>query len=446
MPPPTAGHTVQNSGYVTGEAFSGTGMFLPYAPARNVSDEDGAEPAAPSLYVGEAPAWADTGGVPSTAFTPRRQRLTALRLASQRIGGSEFSTPGEIVRWMLAMQAQDFPGAKWSVGLRQRQSTESAVEAACDSGDIVRSWPMRGTLHLVPGEDLGWILELTTPRAISSTASRRASLGITDADVERARWIAGASLNGGRVLTRDALLAAIAAGGVSTRGQRGYHLLWYLAQTGTLVMGPAHGRQQVFVLLDEWVRAPRQLERDEALGELAFRYFRSHGPATTRDLARWSGLTIGDVRRGLAVCGGQLAELELDGVTYLLAPETLAETPAAARVHLLPGFDEYLLGYQDRTAALAPEHSQAVVPGGNGMFKPTIVADGEVVGTWKRIIKAGEVMIEPMPFGPLPGPLREGLDEAARAYGAFLGRPARLPELGSRHLVPRSTTPTDPPS
>jgi hypothetical protein len=332
---------------------------------------------------------------------------------------------------MLAMQAQDLPGAKWSVGLRGHQSSEDAVDAACDAREIVRSWPMRGTLHLVCAEDLGWMLELTAPRALASAASRRALLGIADADVERARAIAIASLSGGGVLARDAILAAIAAGGVRTDGQRGYHFLWYLAQTGTLVLGATAGRQQTFALLDEWVPEPRKLEHDEALGELAFRYFRSHGPATMRDLARWSGLTMRDVRRGLAVSHRTLIELELDGVTYHLAPETLSGAPPAPRVHLLPGFDEYLLGYQDRSAALAPEHSTAVVPGGNGMFLPTIVADGEVVGTWRRTVSAREILVEPMPFGPLSEPIRAGLVEAARDYGAFLGRPTRLRESGS---------------
>lgn len=367
--------------------------------------------------------------MPSTAYNPSRWRLASLRLAAQRIGGSEPSTPGEIVRWMLAMQAQDLPGAKWAVGIRVPGTTEAAVDAACNAGEIARSWPMRGTLHLVPAEDLGWMLQLTATRALASAASRRAVLGIAAADVERAREVAVASLAGGRVLARDAILAAIAAGGVRTDGQRGYHLLWYLAQTTTLVLGATEARQQTFALLDEWVPEPRRLEHDEALGELAFRYFRSHGPATMRDLARWSGLTMRDVRRGLAVCDGQLVELELDGVTYHLAPETLAAAPPAPRVHLLPGFDEYLLGYGDRSAALAPEHGTAVVPGGNGMFLPTIVAEGEVVGTWRRTIKAREIVLDAMPFDPLPGPIREGLVEAARGYGAFLGRPARLSEI-----------------
>lgn len=362
----------------------------------------------------------------STPFTLERRRLTALRLASQHIGTGDLSTPADVVRWMLAMQAQDFPGAKWSVGLRAPRTSEATVDAAFHSAEVVRSWPMRGTLHLVPAEDLGWMLDLTAPRAIRSAASRRAALGIAEADTEQAREIAVASLSGGRALTRDAILASIAAGGVSTAGQRGYHLLWYLAQTGTLVLGAAQGRQQTFTLLDEWVREPRRLERDEALGELAYRYFRSHGPATARDLGRWSGLAIADVQRGLAVSGGLLTALDLDGVRYHLAPETLAQAPGAARVHLLPGFDEYFLGYGDRTAALASEHSAAVVPGGNGMFKPTVVADGEVVGTWRRTVTRGEVLVEPLLWGPLRGALHDGLVEAVGAYGAYLGRPARL--------------------
>jgi hypothetical protein len=326
---------------------------------------------------------------------------------------------------MLALQGQDFPGVKWSVGLRQTGATEAEVEAACDEGRIVRSWPLRGTLHLVAGEDLGWLLALTGPRAIASAAGRRAALGITDADAERARAVARAGLEGRRVLTRGALLATFDAAGLGTGSQRGYHLLWYLAQTGTLVLGPTAGRQQTFALLDEWVRDPRRLAGDEALAELVLRYLRSHGPATVADVARWSGLTMGDVRRGLAICGRWLTTLELDGATYHLAPETLALAPPPSRVHLMPGFDEYLLGYGDRTAALAPEHSQAVVPGGNGLFRPTIVVDGEVVGTWMRTIMAREIVVEPVPFGRLSRPARTGLADAVRAYGAFMGRPVR---------------------
>ncbi len=225
-----------------------------------------------------------------------------MRLAAQRIAPGEPATPGQVVRSMLAMQGQDFPGARWSIGLRGHGLTDDEVGAAFDAGDIVRSWPMRGTLHVVAAEDIGWMLALLAPRVIAATATRRAQLGITEDDLRRARDAVVAALEGGRALEREALLSAISAGGTVIDGQRGYHLLGHLAQTGVLVLGPISGKQQTYVLLAEWVRNPRRLMRDEALGELADRYFRSHGPATERDLARWSGLPLGDVRRGLALC------------------------------------------------------------------------------------------------------------------------------------------------
>jgi hypothetical protein len=368
----------------------------------------------------------------SPAFTADRRRLTALRLAAQLITLGERATPGRIVRTLLAMQGQDLPGARWSVGLRGRGLTDHEVGAAFDAGDIIRSWPMRGTLHVVPAEDIGWMLELMAPRVITATATRRSQLGITADDLGRARDVAIASLHGGRSLDRGALLAAIAAGGVTVDGQRAYHFLGYLAQTGTLVLGPVSGKQQAFVLLEEWVREPRRMKREEALGELAARYFRSHGPATERDLARWSGLPLRDVRRGIALGGSRLARLELGGITYHLAPEVLDTASAAPPdavvpdVRILPGFDEFLLGYGDRSAALAPEHAQAVVPGNNGMFLPTIVVDGEVMGTWKRTAGTREVVVHLSPFGPLPDAAHEGIVAAVAAFGEFLGKPARI--------------------
>jgi hypothetical protein len=360
-----------------------------------------------------------------------RRHLASLRMAAQGIVPVGPATPGQVVRSMLAMQGQDLPGARWSIGLRGRV-TDDEVGAAFDAGEIVRSWPMRGTLHVMAAEDIGWMLELMAPRVVAATATRRAQLGVTADDLRRAREAAVGALEGGRVLTREALLTALAASGILIDGQRGYHFLGYLAQTGVIVLGPVTGKQQSFVLLGEWVRTPRSLERDEALGELAGRYFRSHGPATERDLARWSGLPLRDVRRGMAVSGTELARLELGRITYHHAPEALdrvavgSPAPHAPDVRLLPGFDEYLLGYLDRTAALAPEHSQAVVPGNNGMFLPTIVIDGEVMGTWKRTARVREVVIDLSPFGALPDAAREGLAGAIHAYGTFLGKPARI--------------------
>lgn len=328
---------------------------------------------------------------------------------------------------MLALQGQDLAGAKWSVGVRVAGATEAMVDAAFDAGDIVRSWPMRGTLHVVAAEDLGWLLALTSARMLASAASRRSALGITDRDVERAREIVVSELSGRRTLARRALLQALDAGGVATTGQRGYHLLWYLAQTGTLVLGASHATGQAFALLEEWVPYARPLERDEALGELVLRYVRSHGPVTVSDIARWVGLTITDIRRGLVVAGGHLTSVAVDGTDYHVAPELLdLDLHESRGLQLLPGFDEYLLGYGDRSASLPAEHADLVVPGGNGMFRPTIVVDGEVVGTWSRTIRSGDVAIATRLFpGVQPVPV-EAIAAAAERFGAFVGRPAHL--------------------
>lgn len=359
-----------------------------------------------------------------------------LRLVSHRLLGRGFTDVATTVRFMLALQAQDFAGAKWSVGLRTTGATDATVEAALASGEIVRSWPLRGTLHFCAAEDLLWMLALATPRVIAGAGARRVALGIDDRVIGRARELALEALSGGRELTRAAVLEAFERGGVATAEQRGYHLLWHLAQTGTLCFGPTQGKQQTFVLLAEWVKGSRRFEREQALGELARRYFASHGPATARDLAWWAKLTAVDVKTAVAVARPALTELTLEGIRYWMAAENEPDLPPAAPtssrstrsppVLALPGFDEYVLGYQDRDAVLPPRHAPRIVPGGNGMFMPTIVVDGQVVGTWRRTTRARHVEIVALPFTRLPRAAAAGFGEAAHAYGKFIGLPARL--------------------
>jgi hypothetical protein len=316
-----------------------------------------------------------------------------LRLVAQRLAGPPAPTPLDAVRGLVAVQAQDLPGALGSVALRTADRSLASVRAACDAGEVVRSWPMRGTLHLVAAEDLGWMLELGTPRPRAAAAKRRGQLGLDDADLERARDVALATVPA----TREALHRAW-----GETGGRAYHLIAHLAHTGVLCWGPfdAEG-EPVLVAVDDWVRAPRRLERDEALGEWALRYLRGHGPASVPDLARWTGVPAADVRTGVALARPHLASLEHDGVEHLMDPQTpdrLASHRRAARgVHLLPGFDEFVLGYGDRAAVLAPEHADRIVPGGNGVFRRTLVAGGRVLATW-RTVRGG---LELDPFDPL---------------------------------------------
>ncbi len=342
-----------------------------------------------------------------------------LRLVAQGLAGARAATPVEAVRRLTAAQGQDYPGALTSVALRTAARSRDEVITALDRGEVVRSWPMRGTLHLTAAEDLPWMLELLGERALAGVAKRRAALGLTDADVARACDAVVAALSGGRRLSRAELLAAIEAGGVAINGQRGYHLLWYAAQSGHSCLGPTVDGEQQFVLLAEWVPAPRRLEREEALAELALRFFTGHGPATVHDLARWSGLPVRDARAGLAAAGPQLESLTVEGTEHFLdpaVPDRLAACRDEARgTFLLPGFDEFALGYGDRAAVLDPEFATRIVPGNNGMFLSTVVVDGRIVGTWRFEGRGARRAAVGTAFRPADAALVAGVPELAAA-------------------------------
>lgn len=339
--------------------------------------------------------------------------IALLRLVAQRLAGPGHTSAAAAVRWLTAAQAQDHAGAITSVALRVAGGTRAAVEAAFDAGEVVKSWPLRGTLHLVAAEDLPWILTLGAPRVIAKGAARRAELDLDDSTIGYAGDLAREALAGGRSVRRDELLAVWDQAGVATAGQRGYHILRHLAMTGVVCFGPVAGGEQLVVLVDEWVPRPRRLDREEALGELALRYFRGHGPATVKDYTRWAGLTATEVKAGLAVARPRLAATRAGDAEYLMDPATpdlLAAHRAEARgVLLLPGFDEYMLGYADRSAALPAEHADRIVPGGNGVFQPTVVSAGQVVGTWRPAGRAGRREVAATPFTAFTRPVASAI-------------------------------------
>ncbi|MEZ4657767.1 MAG: winged helix DNA-binding domain-containing protein [Caldilineaceae bacterium] len=349
------------------------------------------------------------------------------RLANQRISEQPFGEPAAVVAWMGAMQAQDYAGALWSIGLRTAQATTQAVEQALAECRIVRTWPMRGTLHLVAAADVRWLLALLTPRQIAQSAGRYRQLALDDAAFAQSQAIFAQELQGRQACTREELYVALEQGGVSPTGQRGYYMLVRAAQDGLICFGAMRGKQQTFVLLDEWVSPTEPLARDEALAELARRYFTSHGPATVQDLARWAGLTLTDAKRGLAGIGdGLMQETVADQAYWLPHNGSSAPTPSAP-VYLLPGFDEFVLGYGDRSAVLDPAYAQRICPGGNGVFQPTVVADGAIKATWKRTLKKRQVNVEWEPFRAFTAREEEALVLAAQRYGEFLEMPVVTP-------------------
>ena len=350
-----------------------------------------------------------------------------MRLSSQRIEAAPGESAAEepapdisgVVRHMLALQAQDFAQALWAVGVRSPGSTRADVLGALERGEVVRSSPLRGTLFFVAAEDLRWMLRITAPRMIASAATRHGQLGLDEGIFGRARDLAISALSGGTAMTRREFFAALEGVGISTAGQRGYHIIWRLAQSCDICWGPPAGTQQALVLLDEWVPRSRDLEPDEALREFALRYFTGHGPATVKDFAWWAKLTLTDAGVGVELARDALTELECNGQPYWAATAEIERDATGDGVHALPGFDEYLLGYQDRSLPLAAEHSNLVFPGKNGIFLPMIVSRGRVVGTWRRTATASGVTVRPQPFGELSKREAAGFERAVTAYTAF---------------------------
>jgi winged helix DNA-binding protein len=356
----------------------------------------------------------------------------SLRMRSLLLRGGPASV-AEIVEWFGAMQAQDVNSGLWSFGARLPGCTLDDVTAALERREAIRTWPMRGTVHWVPPADAHWMLELMGVRSLAGAEKRREQIGLTAADADKAVELLGSALAGGKRLTRAECLRTLAEGGIPVGGQMGYHLLWYASQQGVTAIAPHVGKEQTFVLLDEWAPTPHRPDRDEALGIIARRFFRGHGPATRKDFAGWTGLTMTECRTGIAVAGDRLETVDVDGtemVTSTEIPTSATAGPGAAgsgsaddRWLALPGFDEYLLGYKDRSMMATPEQLAAVIPGGNGVFQSTLVRGGKVMATWKRAIGRKSVTVTVQPLARLTSRDRHNASEALKAYASYLGLP-----------------------
>ena len=335
------------------------------------------------------------------------QDVPPRRLRSQLLAGNAAATPHEAVSHLAAVQAQDYLGALWAVGTRTRGAVESDVEEALAQRKIVRCWPMRGTLHFVAAEDMRWMVELLAPRVLKRHRPRlEREFGLDVRTLRRSRTLVERALAGGQALTRPELYAVLEQGRISTGSRRGLHILFTLAHEQVICFGARRGKQPAFVLLDEWLPAAKPKPRDEALGELARRYFRGHAPATVADFVWWSGLTTKEAKEGIALGG-----VQLDG-----APARASRSS----VHLLPPFDEYTVAYKDRSAILDPAFAKRVNAGG-GMLNAIVVVNGFVAGTWKRALGKSEVEVTVSLFRELKARELRALEGEAERYGKFLG-------------------------
>jgi hypothetical protein len=340
-------------------------------------------------------------------------RIAAERLQRHRLVRPAPADAAGLVAWFGAVQAQDFGAAKWALALRMRGAlTTTDIERAFDDGRILRTHLMRPTWHFVTPADIHWLLELTAPRVHRALSVGRRHLELTDDIHRRATTLMARALERETHLTRFELGERLAAAGLPLKGLRMAFVTMFAELEGVVCSGPRRGKQFTYALLERQVRRPQRWSRDQALGELTARYFRSHGPATVRDFVWWSGLTVTDARRGLEIAHGR--STTIDGLTYwTVGPRRSVEDPRDD-VYLLPIFDEYLVAYRDLVAVPREKAFYGLLP-------QAVVCGGAVVGTWKVVTQRGQRKIDLALGRKLTGGARDHLDRAIDRYTRFAG-------------------------
>ena len=358
-----------------------------------------------------------------------RSDIAARRLRAQHLVGPPLNSPAEVVRWMGAVQSQDYGGAKWALAMRSAPVTEAVVDQLFDAGDILRTHVMRPTWHFVAPEDIRWLLDLTGPRVLAGMPGRHRQLGIDSKQIARANAAFANALVGGRHLTRPELGTVLEKARISPEGQRLPHFLLAGELHGLIVSGPRRGKQFTWALLEERAPTARRISQEEAIAELTIRYFRSHGPAQLQDFVWWSGLTMAQARSGLAAAGKAAERVTIGGKDYFsvpaLAPSGGGQTATVA--HLLPNFDEYLVAYRDRGAALRPDRPfDPALFAFSSILSNVLTIGGRVHGGWRRSDDGKTVRIEVKLRGPLSAAERRATKAECERLAVFLGRPVAI--------------------
>jgi hypothetical protein len=351
------------------------------------------------------------------------QQIAWLRLVNQHLLNPSATRPQDVVSHLVAMQAQDYLGAKWAIGLRMQNATDEIVEQAVNDGSILRTHLLRPTWHFVTPEDIRWLLMLTAPRVQAINAFIYRQVGLDAATFARSNKAIARALEGRQYRTREQLREKLEQVGIHTEGTpRMNSLLMHAELEGLICSGPRSGNHETYALMEERVPKGKMLSRDEALVELVGRYFRSRGPATAQDFTKWLGLTVTDARKGLEAHQASLESETVDGNTYWFPPNSAATNLLTGRgIHLLSIYDEYISAYEDHSAIRTPEIAAKLSALGASLTHIAAVG-GTIRGVWSRTFRKTDVLVNLNFVAPMPNQQIRAVNTAVKRYGEFWGK------------------------
>lgn len=321
------------------------------------------------------------------------KKLEQLRLACHQLINPEFTGPGELVGWMGAVQGQDYARSKWAIGLRLKNATLHRVDEALRTGEIVRTHVMRPTWHWVAGKDLRWMLKLSSRRIRKSIDgwTKNSGVDIPESVYTKSNDCIATMLSGGKHLTKEEIESGLFRSGLPTADDRIRRYLLRAETEGIVCSGGDKDGKPTYTLLDELIAPETGLSQEEALGRLALHYFRSHSPATLKDFVWWSGLTVTEAKKAIALLGPDIIREQIEGDEFLIYA-SCPQTGHGKVLHFLPPYDEYLVGYKDRHTVMDPGHFPKAFNKW-GIFYPVVLYDGRIIGNWQKTVKQGSPAI-----------------------------------------------------
>ncbi len=359
----------------------------------------------------------------------KTQDIIAHRLHNQHLSQSSLKKPEELVRWMGALQAQDYRMVQWAIGARVDDLTQENIEQAIADGHIIRTHLLRPTWHLVAATDLRWILKLTAPRIRVALRHRHKFLGLTDDLVTKSNSVIEDALAGNNYLLRNELVAKLEEAGFENKDNMASHLLLHAELDGIICSGPSKGQHYTYALFEERVPKTEAVTQNKALERLACIYFKSHGPATLNDFAWWSGLTKTSARKAIEMASIGLTSKEIGSQKHYWPADSASPESEAESVYLLPAYDEFLISYKDRDSIIPDDDNRKKTISNNGIFRPVIVVDRQVKGIWKRTKKEETVEVEINFFAPPTKKVQTKVEAVAEKFAAFVDKKLHIIRL-----------------